>query len=66
MLHFFIPLYREMIRVVCTTLAIVIKDLESLWNNLNLLLKKNAIRFELSAQKGEIGKQTADVLYYQY
>ena len=37
-------------------LAIAIKDLEVHLSHLNLLLGKNAIWFEPSAQKGETGK----------
>lgn len=37
-------------------LAITIKDLEIRLSNLNLLLEKNVIWFELSAQKRETSK----------
>ena len=47
-------------------LAVAIKDLEMRMSNSNLLLEKNAIWFEPSAQKRETGKQTAGTLYYQY
>ena len=47
-------------------LAIAIEDLEVRLSNSNLLIGKSAICFELSAQKREIGKQTAGALYYKY
>ena len=47
-------------------LAIAIKDLIVCLGDLILPLKKNTIWFELSAQKEEIGKQIASILYYQY
>ena len=47
-------------------LTIAVKNLEVHLSNSNLLLGKSAIRFKPSAQKGEIGQQTADALYYQY
>ena len=47
-------------------LAIAIEDLKIHLDNLNLPLRKNAILFELSAQKEETSKQMASVLYYQY
>ncbi len=53
-----------MIRVVCAMFAIAIEDLEVRLRNSNLSLGKSAIWFELSAQKGETGKQTAGTLYY--
>lgn len=43
-------------------LAIAIKDLEMCLDNLNLLLEKNIIKFELLDKKEEINKQTADTL----
>ncbi len=64
--HFFLSFHGEMIRVVCTMLAVSIDDLEVRLGNSNLPLGKSAIRFEPSAQKGETGKQTAGALYYQY
>ena len=45
-------------------LAITIEDLEVRLGNSNLLLGRSAIRFKLSAQKGETNKQTAGILYY--
>ena len=66
MSHFFLSFHRKMIIVICTMLAIAIEDLEMCLGNLNLPLGKNAIRFEPLAQKGEINKQTAGALYYQY
>ena len=48
-----------MIKVIYAMLAVAIKDLEVHLGNLNLLLGKNAICFEPSAQKRETGKQTA-------
>ena len=45
-------------------LAIAIKDLKVRLGNSNLLLGKSAIRFEPSAQKVKIGKQTIGALYY--
>ena len=47
-------------------LVVAIKDLEVRLGNSNLPLGKNAIWFELSAQKRETDKQTAGILYYQY
>ena len=47
-------------------LAIAIEDLEVRFGNSNLPLGKSAIWFEPSAQKGETGKQTVCILYYQY
>ena len=47
-------------------LAIRIEDLKMYLGHLNLLLDKNIIWLEPLAQKGEIGKQTASILYYQY
>ena len=47
-------------------LAIAIEDLEVWLGNLNLPLGKNRIWFKSSAQKEETGKQTVDILYYQY
>lgn len=41
--HYFLSFYREMIRVVCTMLAVAIKDLEMPLGNLNLSFKKGAI-----------------------
>ena len=64
--HFFLLFCGEMIRVICTMLAIVIKDLEVYLGNSNLPLGKNAIWFKPLAQKRETGKQTACILYYQY
>ena len=48
-----------MIKVVCTILAIAIKDPEMRLGNLNLPLRKSVIWFET-------GKQTVGILYYQY
>lgn len=64
--HFFFLFYKQIIQVICTILAIVIKDLEIYLNNLNLLIKKSAICFELLVQKKEIGKQITDTLYDKY
>ncbi len=50
---FFSPFCGEMIRVICTMLAIAIEDLKLRMNNKNLLLRKSAIRFELYAQKSK-------------
>ena len=47
-------------------LVVAIKDLEMWLGNSNLLIGKSAICFELFVQKGEIGKQTANALYYKY
>ncbi len=66
MFHFFLPFCGEMIKVICTILAMAIEDLEVRLGNSNLPLGKSAIRFELSTQKGETGKKTASALYYQY
>ena len=64
MSYFFLLFCRKMIIVICTILAITIEDLKVHLGILNLLLGKNAIWFEPSVQKGEIGKQTASILYY--
>lgn len=53
-----------MIRVVCTILVVLIKDLEMRLGNLNLPLRKSVIWFELLVQKEEIGKQTTYPSYY--
>lgn len=55
-----------MITVICTILAIVIKDLEVRLNNLNLPSKKSVIQFKSLAHKGETIKQIAVALYYKY
>lgn len=55
-----------MIRVVCTIFIVGIKDLEICFSNTNLLLRKSEICFKSLAQKGEISKQTANVLYSKY
>lgn len=47
-------------------LVITIKDLKMYLNNSNLLTGKNAICFELLAQKEETDKQIASTLYYKY
>lgn len=64
MFYFLLTFCRKMIKVVCTILIIVIEDLELCLPNLNLLLGKNAIGFELLAQKRKTGKQIANTLYY--
>ncbi len=64
--HFFLSFREEMLKVVCSMLAVAIEDLEVRLRNSNLLLRKSAIWFEPSAQKGEIGKQTTGALYYRY
>ncbi len=66
MSHFFLFFRGEMIRVVCAMLVMAIEDLKVRLGNSNLPLRKSAIWFEPLAQKGETGKQTVDVLYYQY
>ena len=43
-------------------IAIAIEDLELHLSNSNLPIGKNAIYFEPLAQKGENGKQMADIL----
>ena len=50
----------------CAMFTVTIEDLKVRLGNLNLLLGKNAIWFEPSAQKRGPGKQIAGVLYYQY
>lgn len=47
-------------------LTIVIKNLKIQMTNSNLLMRKNAICFEVSNQKRETDKQTADAIYYKY
>ena len=64
--HFFLLFCGEMIRVVCAMLAVAIENLEVYLDNSNLPQRKSAIWFEPLAQKGETGKQTACILYYQY
>lgn len=53
-----------MINVVCTILTIAIKNLEVHLGNLNLLLRKNVIGFELLVPKKKTNKQMTSVLYY--
>lgn len=53
-----------MIKIVCTILAIVIKDFEVHLSNLNLSSGKSAIYFESLAQKRKIVKQIASIRYY--
>lgn len=65
MSHFFFHFCTEIIRVVCTIFAVIIKDREVRLGNSNPPLGKSAIGFELSAQKRETGKQITSVLYYQ-
>ena len=55
-----------MIRVVFAILAIAIEDLEVQLSNSNLPIRKSTVCFKLLAQKGDIGKQTAGLLYYKY
>ncbi len=52
-LRLFSPFYKEMIRVICTILAVIIEDLKLRMNNKNPLLRKRAIQFEPYAQKSE-------------
>lgn len=59
-------LYKNIIKVIYIMLAIAIKDLKMQISNSKLLLGKNAIWFESSAQKKEINNQMADALYYKY
>lgn len=47
-------------------LSITIADLEMCLDNSNLFLRKKEIWFELLAQKREIDKQIAGILYSQY
>lgn len=47
-------------------LDFAIKDLEICLGNLNLPFGKNAIWFELLAQKKDTDKETAGILYYKY
>ena len=53
-----------MIRVICAIFTVAIENLKVHLDNSNLFLKKNAIQFELLAQKKEIDKQIAGILYY--
>ena len=64
--HFFLPFYREIIKVIYAILTIAIEDLEVQLSNLNLPIGKNEICFEPSAQKRETGKQMASTLCYKY
>lgn len=51
--YFFFLFYRKMIKIVCTILAIITKDLEMYLNNLNLSIKKSTIWFKSLTQKKE-------------
>lgn len=62
--YFFFFFYREIITVIYAIFAIAIKNLKVHFGNLNFLLEKSAIWFELLAQKKETGKQITNVLYY--
>lgn len=62
--HFFLLFYRKIIKVVYIMLAIAIKNLKVHLSNLNVPLSKNAIWFELFAEKKETDKQTTSTLYY--
>lgn len=55
-----------MMKVVCTIFAIVIEDLELYLGNLNFLLEKNRMWFELLDQRRETGMQKSDTPYYKY
>lgn len=46
--------------------TIVIEDLKMHLNNSNLPIENNIICFKLLAQKKDIDKQTASILYYKY
>lgn len=54
-----------MIKIICAIFAIAIKSLEIYLSNSNLLMEKSAIYFKLLAQKKEINKQTANILFYK-
>ena len=66
MSYFFIFFYGKMIKVVYAIFAVAIENLKVCLGNLNLLLRKSTIQFELSAYKKETGKQMAGIPYYQY
>lgn len=51
-----------MIKLIYVILDVVIKDIEVRCSNANLLVKKSSIWFELLAEKGDTGKQTANAL----
>lgn len=63
MFYFFLSFCRKIIKIICTILIIVIKDLEVYLNNLNMPLKKSKICLQFSAQKDETDKQTAAAQY---
>ena len=66
MSYFFSFFYKKVIKVIYAMFVIAIEDLKMYLSNSNLPLEKSAIWFELLAQKGETGKQTASALYYKY
>lgn len=55
-LYFFYFFCGKIIKIVCAILAIAMKDLKVCLDNLNLLLGKNVIWFDLLAQKRETSK----------
>ena len=46
--------------------AIIIKNLKMQFNNINLILGKSVMSFELFIQKKETSNHTADVLYKKF
>lgn len=55
-LYFFSLFYEEMIRLICAIFTIMMKNFKCRLNNKNLFLRKNAIQFELYAQKSKKDK----------
>ncbi len=49
--RFFSPFRGEMVVVICSMLAVAIKDLALRWNNKELATGKSAVRFEPASQK---------------
>lgn len=64
--HLFCSFYKQIIRIVYAIGDVAIKDLEVRFGDLNQPIEKNAIWFELLAQKEEPDKQITGALYYQY
>lgn len=60
--YFFLHFCKEMIKVICSILTVIIKDLELCLSNSNLPMRKSAIWFKFLAQKEETSKQW--LVYY--
>ena len=53
--HFFSLFYGKMIVVICSMLAVAIKDLAMRWNNMELAVTgKSAVQFELAIQRKQL------------